>query len=159
MASGGRRATSGESAALDDGDFSYSLLNALSLATCSYMPNSSVVLTPDLAFLDSKFANIIYFVDPKSAGAFWTIRQFEILSLGYMQALETFIVKNFAENGEFGLPPGRDTDGLLATEDELNRQVAGDFTFALDAQRLRLYAVARRERAVAVTCAHDLLFR
>lgn len=52
--------------------------------------------------MDSVYSDVIYFVDPKSAGSFWTIRQFKIDSIGYLKSLETFVVKNFAE-GMYGL--------------------------------------------------------
>lgn len=61
------------------------------------MPNSTFLIEPELSFMDSLYVDVIYFVDPKSAGSFWTIRQFKIDKSGYLKALETFVVKNFAE--------------------------------------------------------------
>lgn len=80
--------------------FTYSLLSSLNYASCSYIPNSSFVMEPDLSFMDTSYSDVIYFVDPDSKNSFWNIRQFKIDKEGYFKALETFVVKNFAE-GQF----------------------------------------------------------
>ncbi|KAI6192617.1 hypothetical protein M3Y99_01925500 [Aphelenchoides fujianensis] len=67
----------------------YSLLNSLSYAVCSYMPNANFSMEPELSFMDSTYSDVIYFIDPKSAGSFWTIRQFKFDPNGYLKALET----------------------------------------------------------------------
>ncbi|KAI6224404.1 hypothetical protein M3Y99_01397100 [Aphelenchoides fujianensis] len=122
-------------------DFSYSLLNSLSYAVCSYMPNANFSMEPELSFMDSTYSDVIYFIDPKSAGSFWTIRQFKFDPNGYLKALETFVVKNFAEETGF-----------------MNRQ-AGEHLISLDAQRKALYSVHKRDKDVSTTCAHELLFK
>ncbi|KAI6233859.1 hypothetical protein M3Y99_00854800 [Aphelenchoides fujianensis] len=121
--------------------FSYSLLNSLSYAVCSYMPNANFSMEPELSFMDSTYSDVIYFIDPKSAGSFWTIRQFKFDPNGYLKALETFVVKNFAEETGF-----------------MNRQ-AGEHLISLDAQRKALYSVHKRDKDVSTTCAHELLFK
>ncbi|CAD5227234.1 unnamed protein product [Bursaphelenchus xylophilus] len=121
--------------------FSYSLLNSMTFATCSYMNNSSFVLEPDLSFMDSTFSDVMYFVDPQSAGAFWSVRQFRITYQGYLQAMEPFVIKNFAEESGF------------------SSRMAGEFLMDLDSERSKLYAVHKRDKDLSSTCSYDLLFR
>lgn len=77
--------------------FSYSVLSSLNYASCSYMTNSSFVMEPDLSFMDTSYSDVIYFADPDSRNSYWNIRQFKFDKDGYFKAMETFIVKNFAE--------------------------------------------------------------
>lgn len=54
-------------------------------------------MEPDLSFMDTSYSDVIYFADPDSRSSFWNIRQFKFDKDGYFKAMETFIVKNFAE--------------------------------------------------------------
>ncbi|KAI6229313.1 hypothetical protein M3Y95_00518000 [Aphelenchoides besseyi] len=121
--------------------FSYSLLNSLSYAVCSYMPNSSFSMEPELSFMDSTYSDIVYFIDPKSAGSFWQVRQFKFDPTGYMKVMESFVVKNFAEEAGFV------------------SRVAGEHLVSLDAQRHRLYSVHKRDKEISSTCSYELLFK
>ncbi|CAD5219958.1 unnamed protein product [Bursaphelenchus okinawaensis] len=121
--------------------FSYSLLNSMSYATCSYMTNTTFALEPNLSFMDSTFSDVIYFVDPKAAGTFWSVRQFKISYQGFLQAMEPFVIKNFAEETGF------------------SSRMAGEFYVNLDTERSKLYTVHKRDKDMASTCSYDVLFR
>ncbi|KAE9555123.1 hypothetical protein FO519_001698 [Halicephalobus sp. NKZ332] len=121
--------------------FSYSILSSLNYASCSYMTNSSFIMEPDLSFMDTSYSDVIYFADPDSRSSFWNIRQFKFDKDGYFKAMETFIVKNFAE------------------EKDKNMLCARDHLLALDGQRHKLHAIQRHNKVVTSTCAYDLLFR
>ncbi|KAI1714766.1 hypothetical protein Ddc_11202 [Ditylenchus destructor] len=99
---------------------------------------------PELSFMDTTYSDIIYFVDPKSSGAYWTIRQFKFDHKGYFKALDTFIVKNIAEEeakitGKF--------------------EKADSFHVTLDAQRRKVFLTNKQTRKMHGTCAYDWLFR
>uniref|UniRef100_A0AC34QK81 Uncharacterized protein n=1 Tax=Panagrolaimus sp. JU765 TaxID=591449 RepID=A0AC34QK81_9BILA len=121
--------------------FTYSLLSSLNYASCSYIANSSFVMEPDLSFMDSSFSDVIYFVDPESRSSFWNVRQFKFDKDGYFKALETFTVKNFAE------------------DKSSSKVLAKDHVLALDGQRHKLLSIQRHNKNIASTCAYDLLFR
>uniref|UniRef100_A0AC35FM02 Uncharacterized protein n=1 Tax=Panagrolaimus sp. PS1159 TaxID=55785 RepID=A0AC35FM02_9BILA len=121
--------------------FSYSILSSLNYAACSYIQNSTFIMEPDLSFMDTSYSDVIYFADPTSTGSFWNIRQFKFDKNGYFKSLESFIVKNFAE-------------------DKLHHSIhVRDYILSLDNQRHKVFAIQRHNKKVTSTCAYDLLFR
>uniref|UniRef100_A0A915D5A8 Uncharacterized protein n=1 Tax=Ditylenchus dipsaci TaxID=166011 RepID=A0A915D5A8_9BILA len=114
----------------------YSLRSSLNYAVCSFMSNSSFVMEPELSFMDTTYSDVVYFVDPSSSGAYWTVRQFKLDERGYFKALDTFI-----------------------TPTHWKAAKSCRIFILLDAQRKKFFAVHKQRKSVVSTCAYDLLFR
>uniref|UniRef100_A0A0R3RN29 Recep_L_domain domain-containing protein n=1 Tax=Elaeophora elaphi TaxID=1147741 RepID=A0A0R3RN29_9BILA len=56
----------------------YSIFTSLPYVACSHLRDNSFILEPDLSFMDTTFSDIIYFINAKSIGSQWDIRQFRV---------------------------------------------------------------------------------
>ncbi|KAL3114942.1 hypothetical protein niasHT_011378 [Heterodera trifolii] len=135
--------------------FRYSLRNALRHFALCHSSNSSSLLTlnPNLAFADSLYSDILYFLDPfssSSADSLWTVHQFHLNSAGRLRPRNTFgSVKPMLQN--------------ISRRKSFLRD-ASPFLLASDPQRKRLFAVPRAQNDLEAepirwTCPFDLIFR
>ncbi|KAL3982456.1 hypothetical protein ACH3XW_47250 [Acanthocheilonema viteae] len=121
--------------------FSYSIFTSLPYAACSHLRDNNFILEPDLSFMDTTFSDIIYFINAKSIGSQWDIRQFRINEHGNLIAMEKFVVYH-SQQGNHG------------RTEQFNQ-----FIVELDLKRSILYTFNRLKRNLLSECLFDLLFR
>ncbi|KHN78159.1 hypothetical protein Tcan_14883 [Toxocara canis] len=121
--------------------FSYSILSSIPYMSCSHLPDNVFALEPDLSFMDTAFADVIYFINAKSVGSTWSVRQFQITKSGHLRAMDKLTI-NY---------PRRD--------DRIGYDMANQFIVELDLKRSLLYTMNRFLKNLLSECSFDLLFR
>ncbi|KAF8372783.1 hypothetical protein PRIPAC_79212 [Pristionchus pacificus] len=119
--------------------FTYSLASSMPYARCSHAA-PPLSLETDLAFPDSAYSDVLYFVDPTSTGARWTARQFMLNDNDTLAYLDKFIIHN--------------GDGHAT-----HHSPASEFVLSIDAEKNFLFKRFRFRRNFSYECAFDLLFR
>ncbi|GMR45517.1 hypothetical protein PMAYCL1PPCAC_15712 [Pristionchus mayeri] len=120
--------------------FTYSLSSSMPYARCSHAA-PPLALETDLAFPDSAYSDVVYFIDPTSSGPRWTARQFMLNENDTLAYLDKFTIAN-GDRSESFPPP-----------------IANDFVVSIDADKNFLYKRNRFRRNITYECAFDLLFR
>ena len=113
-----------------------------------------IVVCVDMSFADSIYSDVFYFVEGRTiSNSFWTIKQLRLTKHGYFRILDTFVVRNFAN----------EWDGSMmktAPSKEIGGDHPSQLLFSLDVQHRRLFSVEKNgKRKVFSTCPYDLLFR
>uniref|UniRef100_A0A915BXV7 Uncharacterized protein n=1 Tax=Parascaris univalens TaxID=6257 RepID=A0A915BXV7_PARUN len=121
--------------------FSYSILSSVPYMSCSHLPDNSFALEPDISFMDTAFADVIYFINAKSIGSTWSVRRFQITESGHLRAVDRLSI-NY---------PRRD--------DGIGYVMANQFIVELDLKRSLLYTMNRFLKNLLSECSFDLLFR
>ncbi|VDK25666.1 unnamed protein product [Anisakis simplex] len=73
--------------------------------SCSHLKDDSFILEPDLSFMDTAFSDVIYFINARSTGFNWTVRQFQVrlyfhrththnLDSGHLKAMDRLTIKH-----------------------------------------------------------------
>ncbi|GMS91597.1 hypothetical protein PENTCL1PPCAC_13772, partial [Pristionchus entomophagus] len=119
--------------------FTYSLSSSMPYARCSHAA-APLSLETDLAFADSAYSDVLYFIDPMSSGPRWTARQFMLNENDTLAYLDKFTLHN------------GDNDGV-------SPPLANEFVLSLDAEKNFLFKRNRFRRSFSYECAFDLLFR